>query len=294
MERVGLKPPACDIEPALRCDMCDAGGEHMSGAGRCNCTLEPPGRRDVLIVGASRGIGFAVARAFLVAPPYTSHVHATVRRHPDNNWLRAMCEGDGLDAIDCRSRLHLHKVDVTDEAGVRTFARTLKGARLAVVVHSAGVNRGSYDEQVRINAQAPFATVQALLDNGVAMKRVAIVTSEVGTLKNAKVARERCGERCEKRRACGRHWNASCPYGLSKQLANQRFREVEPAWRRRGSIAIALHPGFVDTDMNRGKGSQPTAIPAARSARGIWRVFNNLRWEHAGKFLNYQGKDTRW
>ena len=130
--------------------------------------------------------------------------------------------------------------------------------------------------------------------------KVAVVTSGVGKAAAAAALRIRCGTRCHKKVRCGRskhsiHWNSTCPYGLSKRLANQRLQQRAPIWKQQhGIVAIALHPGFVMTDMNRGKGPQPKAIPPERSAGKIKALMEGLTSTVAGQFLDFEGNVLPW
>ena len=224
----------------------------------------------VLIIGASRGIGFELARQYASAGWAT---HATMRE----------VAGSRLP-----SNITLHTLDVLDGAQVTALAADFEGKALDLLVHSAGINVGSLAKQRRVNAEAPFEVVAALLPalrRGRA-RRVGIVTSDLG--RPSFLTRYRRKKRLSQP-GCSK--DNVCAYATSKQLANDKFRQLEPAWRLEGVTAVALQPGYVATDMNRG---QPAKVSPEESARGLIAVLAKEADALAGHFLDYTGKRLSW
>jgi NAD(P)-dependent dehydrogenase (short-subunit alcohol dehydrogenase family) len=125
---------------------------------------------------------------------------------------------------------------------------------------------------MRINAETPIAKVAALLDSAVAggARKVAVMSSIQGS--------------------GGARAGSLGLYGASKRELNARFRANEPEWRARGITAVALHPGYVRTDMT---GSHASLSPE-ESLRGIRNVLAGLTAKDSGRFLDYRGKDVAW
>lgn len=220
---------------------------------------------NVAIIGASRGIGLELARQYAAEG---CRVYATTRT-PDRPGELSALKGD----------VRLHHLDVTSDTHVARLADALSKVAIDILVHNAGVNpgRGKADpdttaEAMRINAEAPIVTVSALLDSVVAsdQRKVAVMSSVQGT------GRPRPG--------------SPDLYGDSKGELNRRFRDIEPEWRARGVTAIALHPGYVQTDMT---GSYASITPA-ESVTGIRKVIAGLGAGDAGHFLDYRGKEVAW
>ena len=226
----------------------------------------------VLVIGASRGIGYELAVSFAAAG---WEVHATARR-----------PSSVPHALTKLHQVQLHALDVKSETQLQRLAALPALRSIDILVHSAGINVGSLAEQTAVNAAAPFRVVDKLipaLKRGV-LKRVSIVTSDVGTprvigILKAKLAN---GSGCE-------HVDR-CAYALSKRDANERFRLVEPMWRSQGLTAIALQPGYVATDMNKNKGE----LTAAESARSISIMLARLPASAAGRFLDRNGLELSW
>ncbi|MBS28464.1 MAG: short-chain dehydrogenase [Alphaproteobacteria bacterium] len=220
---------------------------------------------NVAIIGASRGIGLELARQYAADG---CRVYATMRT-PDRPGALGALKGD----------VRLHHLDVTSDTHVARLADALSKVAIDILIHNAGVNPGhgkadpdTTAEVLRINAEAPIVTVSALLDSVAAsdQKKVAVMSSVQGS------GRPRAG--------------SPDLYGDSKGELNKRFRDIEPQWRDRGVVAIALHPGYVQTDMT----GAYAAITPAESVTGIRRVMAGLSAADAGYFLDYRGKEVAW
>lgn len=220
---------------------------------------------NIAIIGASRGIGLELARQY-AADGW--RVYATTRA-PEAPGALGSLRGD----------VRLHHLDVRNDTHIARLADALSKVALDVLIHNAGVlgSRGRASpeetaETMRINAEAPITTVSALLDSVAAgdQRKVAIMSSVQGS---------------------GRPRPSSPDlYGDSKGELNKRFRAVEPEWRAQGVTAIALHPGYVKTDMT----GQSGGIPTRESVSGIRAVLAGLTPADAGRFVDYRGRDVAW
>ncbi len=218
-----------------------------------------------MVIGASRGIGLELARQYAGAG---WRVHATTRTLERPGKLGELA-GD----------VTLHSLDVCSDAQIAALADALAGMPLDVLIHNAGVigARGEGDEATRaetfrINSDAPILVATALLENVAAseQKKIAVMSSSQGS--------GRLGGK------------GGYLYGDSKGLLNAKFREREPQWRARGISAVALHPGYVRTDMT---GMMATLSPK-KSVKGIRHVLADLRPEDSGRFVDYKGRTVAW
>ena len=188
----------------------------------------------------------------------------------------------------------MRSLDVRNSTQLAALAREFDAKTIDLLVHSAGVNRGTYDEQRLINAEAPFAVISSLMPAVMrsSRPRIAVLTSDLGTsARDNWRRRQACGDMsaCDDFvREC--KFVPICAYSLTKLSANNRLRALEPTWRARGVTAVALQPGHVRTDMNSGKGR----ISARESARGLRRVLDGLTPSSAGKFLDWRGRELPW
>lgn len=138
-------------------------------------------QQTVLIVGASRGLGLALAREWLGRG---WHVIATVRS-----------DAPGLDDLHARfpDRLEIEHADIRDAVSVRDLGARLQRQQLDVLFVNAGIARSNdktpldapeqdFVDMMLTNALSPVRTVGMLgdlvRDEGV----IAIMTSELGSI----------------------------------------------------------------------------------------------------------------
>ena len=228
-------------------------------------TANWPSNRSVFVVGASRGVGLALAKVY-AASGYT--VHATTR---------TLNEPGELGKI---PGVRLHQLDVlepSDIEAIRAKAETGVLGAISTVIHNAAVKTQNLTQCMLINSQAPFLVADALLPAVLRSeeRKLCIITSDMAShevMLHQKPSRKK--------------W----PYTISKQAANQRFRELEPHWRAHGVCAVVIHPGFVKTDMSGGFGD----LTPLESATFIKRTLERITRTDAGTFFAYNGKVLPW
>jgi NAD(P)-dependent dehydrogenase (short-subunit alcohol dehydrogenase family) len=208
----------------------------------------------VMITGANRGIGAALADAYRLAG---TDVVATARK-----------AGAGL------SRL-----DVTDPASVRAMAKSFGDGPLDTLVCNAGIYpKGretlvdgyppeDWAETFAVNVTGVFLTVQALLPNlRRARGKVAIISSIMGS----------------QARAPG----GNLIYRASKAAALNLGRNLAVDLRADGIAVGIYHPGWVRTDM----GGADADIDLTTSVDGLVKRFAALGLATTGCFEDYTGR----
>ena len=212
-----------------------------------------------MVIGASRGIGLGLAQRYAEDG---WQVHATTRS-PGNPGELGAIDGD----------VSIYGLDVRNAEEIAALARDLGDRPIDHLVHSAGVLRGvGREEMMAVNADAPFNVVGALFDAVVrsAEKKIAILTSQMG-------ARHGGG-------------TPTSPYGESKCILNDRFREIEPEWRAAGVTSAVFHPGWVATEM----GGRGAPVSVDESVAGLRRVIADMTAGDSGKFLTWKGTEHPW
>lgn len=210
----------------------------------------------MLIVGASRGIGLELTRQYVAAGWET---HATTRTPGTPGPLGSM-------------PVTLHELEVRDPSHLAAVVADMSGAPIDVLLHVAGVYRGSTNDMLEINAEAPIRVAEALVENVALSNRrtIAILTSQLGA------RRGRTG--------------SLGGYGDSKAALNDAFRARAASWSDRGVGAVVIHPGWVRTDM----GGRSAPLSAAESARGIRALLAGLTPVMHGRFWTWDGREHPW
>lgn len=235
-------------------------------------TSRQPPRRS-LVTGANRGLGLEFARQLLA---HGDHVVATCRHPGRANALNQLVgEHPG--------RLHVLPLDVGDPKSHAELARELPLVMdgIDLLINNAGVLHSgerfghvppaNLDDSLHTNATGPFLLTQTLAERLVDGATVANLSSVLGSIAST--------------------GSFSTPsYAMSKAAQNMATVLLASALRERGIAVIALHPGWVQTDMG-GSGAQ---ITPADSVRGLLKVIDGVRIGDSGTFLDYRGKPVPW
>lgn len=222
--------------------------------------------RTVLITGAGRGIGRALA-ATMAAAGWT--VLGTVRD-----------PSQGADLVD---DAEVHLLDVTDPASIAQLAAALAGRPLDVLVNNAGTvgpqRQSSLDmdfdgfaRTLEVNTLGPLRVTQALLANlrAAAPARLVNVSSRMGSLSYAK--------------------SDTTAYRASKAALNKVTQCLATDLAAEGIAVAAVHPGWVRTDI----GGPQADIDAGTCADGLHKVIEGLNMGTAGRFFDYLGNTLDW
>lgn len=233
----------------------------------------------VLVTGANRGIGRAVAEACLGRG---DHVIATARRRAS---LADLPGGTG--------QLTALELDVADDASIDAARRAAEEAApaLDLLVNSAGLyslRSKAWDAAAttlehltseelmtvfRVNAVGPMLLLRALrpLLRRSRRARVLNLTSLLGSVS----ARTSGGDYA---------------YAASKAALNIMTRAAAAELAGDGITCIALTPGWVRTEMG---GAAASLSPAASAAR-LLRTADALRPTDSGRLLDEDGRDLPW
>ncbi len=229
----------------------------------------------ILITGASRGLGLEFVRQTLDRgdqvlagcrnPGEAADLQTLVSRHPD--------------------RLTVLPLDVTDGASIEAAVESVRSQvdGLDLLINNAGVN--PQDETLAsLNAQAMLHTFQVnsvgpllvtkgfldLLKRGDDPK-VINITSKMGSL-------------------ASKQSGGDYSYCSSKAALNMLTRALAFDLRSKGILVVAVHPGWVQTDMG---GSAAPLLPS-ESVRDLLKLIDRLRTIDTGKFFHRDGQELPW
>ena len=213
----------------------------------------------ILITGATRGIGLALAQSVAESG---EQVNATYRGAPQSP----------------RKGIEWHALDVTDPAAHRQLSSTLSAKPLSLLVCNAGVylEKGhqlerdyppaDWAETFAVNVTGVFLTIQSLLPQVRAGKgKIAIISSQMGSDTNAS--------------------GGSYIYRASKAAALNLGRNMAVDLRAEGIPVGIYHPGWVQTDM----GGHYAQITPQEAAHGLLKRFSALSLKTTGCFECWDG-----
>ena len=213
-----------------------------------------------LVLGASRGIGWALAQQALAAG---ERVIATARGDADLARLREA----GATAL---------RVDVADSASVSGLAWLLDGEKIDTAWYVAGVmctradatqppTREQFDRVMHTNVLGAMQVIPQIAPLvQAAGGRFAFLSSVMGLIG-------------------GVAGSGAWLYRVSKAALNMAVASAHTAYP--GASFVCLHPGWVQTDM----GGAQAPVSVEGSARGLRQVVAGLESDDAVRFLHHDG-----
>ena len=229
--------------------------------------------KNVFITGANRGIGLELTRQYLAAgekvfasarDPSIESLSRLTERYPDN--------------------LKIVMLDVTDESNIQTVAGSLEGTSIDLLINNAGLFHSKHEdfsslnpdiwvEEFRVNSIAPFLVTRALESNlaNASSSVVGMISSKMGSMGDNQSG-------------------GSYSYRSSKAALNAVSVSLANDLSDLDISVVALHPGWVQTDM----GGPNGLIDVETSATGLKAILDKAGKAESGKFYDYSGKQLPW
>jgi NAD(P)-dependent dehydrogenase (short-subunit alcohol dehydrogenase family) len=218
-----------------------------------------------LIIGASRGIGHELARQYLRDG---WRVIATVRKAADAAALGAL----GAET---------HVLDVNNVEAVAGLGWKLDGEHVDVAILNAGVYgprtdgfpvQADFDNVMHTNVLAAMRLLPILAPLVAAADgKLAVMSSQMGSLSE-------------------RHSAIGSLYRASKAALNSVLIDTALTFGSQGATCVALHPGWVRTDM----GGAGADLAPEDSAAGIRATLAALPASDKAVFVTYEGRPIGW
>jgi NAD(P)-dependent dehydrogenase (short-subunit alcohol dehydrogenase family) len=221
----------------------------------------------VLITGANRGIGLEFARQYaaddwrVIATCRDPHAAAELR--------------------DAAPQAELHRLDVTDHAGIHALSRALSDDAIDVFIANAGIyvaramtadaiETDAWLESFEVNTIGPLACAGAFLPHVARSRERKLIAlgSVAGSITSIR-------------------YGGTYAYRTSKTALHMVWRTL--AFSHPEVVAAILSPSRVRTDMN------PTAdLLPSDSVAGMRRVIARLTPKDSGGFFRYDGALAPW
>jgi NAD(P)-dependent dehydrogenase (short-subunit alcohol dehydrogenase family) len=219
--------------------------------------------KTVLITGANRGIGLALAHEYI-----------------NHGWhVIAVCRKTSAELSETSAQI-ITDIDVTQLADVHALAQALTDIKIDVLINNAGIflheQLGNIDydmvtQQFLVNAQAPLQVTEALLGNLNDGAKIAFITSRMGSIAD---------------NSSGGYYG----YRMSKAALNAGAKSLSLDLKPRGIAVALLHPGYVQTAMVNFGGD----ISAAESAQRLTQRIAELNINNTGGFWHSNGERLEW
>ncbi len=220
---------------------------------------------NVLIIGASRGIGLEFVRQYCADG---ARVTATARDDAGSARIEAL----GATAL---------RLDVADAASVSGLGGQLDSGKFDVAIVNAGISgvrvaplepptEENFDAVMRTNVLGPMRVIPQVAEALAPGARLAVLSSRMGSIGSRTSA-------------------TSWLYRASKAAVNSVLKDTALTLGTRAAC-VAFHPGWVKTDM----GGTGADIDVAISVAGMRRVIAALQPSESGAFRNYDGETIPW
>ena len=230
--------------------------------------------KNVFITGTNRGLGLELVKQYLAQG---RKVIATCRNRSKASELEKLSRN-------YTNKLIVVELDLMSNKSISQLSKTLSNTPIDLYINNAGImgskdrelgqiNGDTWTEVFRVNTIAPVLVVQELLKNiydGVEKKMI-FVSSRVGSI--------------EQNTGGGMY-----SYRSSKTALNQVVKSLSVDLTADRVTAIALHPGWVLTDM----GGHNALIDVKTSVSGMISVIESSTFSDTGKFFNYDGSNINW
>ncbi|MDT8911417.1 SDR family NAD(P)-dependent oxidoreductase [Amycolatopsis sp. PS_44_ISF1] len=225
----------------------------------------------VLVIGASRGLGHALAAEYLGRG---AHVVATVRgsaRTP----LHELLDTAG-------GRLEIEQVDITRPEQVRSLRDRLGDRRFELLFVNAGITNPQEETSADVstedftrlmvtNALSPLRVIETLGGLVEPDGTIAIMSSGQGSIAN----NERGGFEV---------------YRASKSALNQLMRSYAARHREDRRTLLLMAPGWVRTEL----GGPDARLTIGESIPGLVDTMDAQRGRPGLQFLDYRGETVAW
>lgn len=218
---------------------------------------------NVLITGASRGIGLAMTEQFIAR----------------GDRVYAVCRESTPELTQAGAEV-ITGVDITRPDSLNTLRQALDGVKIDTLVNNAGLFTnellGELDferiaQQFQVNSMGALRVVETLLPNMGPGGKIVNITSRMGSIAD---------------NSSGAYYG----YRMSKAALNAASVSLARDLQKDGIAVAVLHPGFVQTQMVGFAGD----VTPEQAAAGLIARMDELTLETSGGFWHANGEALPW
>lgn len=252
----------------------------------------------VLVTGASRGIGLQIVETLASGGFSPGKIIATARQPASAQNLQELAEK--------YPNIHVIALDVVNqesiEKSVEEVGHLVQHEGLNCLINNAGikvvadfntVTAEKMIENFHTNAVAPLMITKAylpLLKQAAASRGGAGNTGSMGIQRAAVINMSSLLGSVELNWGEGANSFKWYPYRTSKSALNMVSRCMAVDLEPDGILCMAIHPGWVQTDM----GGSEAPLTTEESISSILSVIGGLTEKDHGSFLNFTGEVLPW
>ncbi len=227
-----------------------------------------------LVTGANRGLGLEFTTKLAERG---DEVIATCRSIAAAKELQELAERSG-------GKVRLFEMDVATPADNQKLAAFLEGQAVDVLINNAGhysKDNGPFDtidfdgimKDFAINAMGSLRVTQAALPaiRRGGLKKIINISSKMGSIAD-------------------NSGGGAYAYRMSKTALNMGSRSLAQDLKPEGITVLAVHPGWVVTDM----GGPNGLVDTNESINGLIKVIDNAGLEQSGRFWDFRGEELPW
>lgn len=263
-------------------------GAHSQSKAREPVSFDPNLRSDVtgtvLVTGANRGIGLAMAKNY-AERGWT--VIATARKPEKADELNALAAAN--------DKVTVEQMDLLDHAGIDALAEKLRDVPIDLLFNNAAIlgeaaaqDLGSFDYDelstiMAVNVTGTLKMTEAFLPHVEAseQKKIVAMTSVQGSVTLLR--------------------DPLIPfYKMSKAAVNMGMSSIAKRLKRRKITVALISPGAVDTRMmdealgHAGMNNRSFLISTEESAEAVINVADQYELKHTGVFMAHTGEELPW
>ncbi len=228
----------------------------------------------VVITGANRGLGLALSQVY-------RELGADVI---------AGCRTPSSSAHLVATGAEVHSYDQSSEESINAFIAAIGDRSVDVLINNAGIDATAvgvpsaersvmelsgeaFLDVMRVNVVGPMLLTRALITNlGATSGRVVNISSQVGSMEVA----QRMGR--------------DVSYNSSKAALNMVTIKLAQAFKPVGVAVVAMHPGYLRTDM----GGPSADLDPTDAARQIADTIAALAIDNSATFIRWDGTVHPW